>query len=200
MQEIQNSFSALILGATLALLAPATVTTAGPTDWATEGAWDVSFYPGTRGCQAYALFDDGTAFFIGFDTRGIAPQLDIILADQSWDMVTPQALHEVTVKFGDESPWVLSMEGVTLSEFPGLAIHVDARSDEAKLFIEEFQHENAMAWSLGGAMLGRYTLRGSRRAFDAVIACQAAHSQGGDMPPAPVPEPSVAPDEEEVAN
>lgn len=194
--------SALIPSAVLATLLPATETTAsGTTDWATEGVWDVSFYSGTRGCQAYALFDDGTAFFIGFDTRGIRPQLDIILADRSWEMINPGATHEVTVKFGDESPWVLSMEGVTLSEFPGLAIHVDARSEEAALFIEEFQRENAMSWILGGASLGRYTLRGSRKAFDAVIACQAAHSQGGDMPPAPVPEPSTAPEgEEDIAN
>lgn len=191
----------LIRSAALAaLLHPPAALASGTTDWATEGVWDVSFYTGTMGCQAYALFDDGTAFFIGFDTRGIRPQLDIILADRSWEMITPGAPHEVTVKFGDESPWVLSMQGVTLSEFPGLAIHVDARSEEAALFIDEFQRENAMSWILGGAALGRYTLRGSRRAFDAVIACQAAHSQGGDMPPAPVPEPSLAPEGEEVAN
>ena len=172
----------------------------GTTDWTTEGVWDVSFYSGTQGCQAYALFGDGTAFFIGFDTRGSSPQLDVILADQSWDMVKSGQPHEVIVKFGDEAPWTLLMGGVTLNEFPGLAIHVDARSEEATLFVEEFQRENAMTWIMGGAVLGQYTLRGSRKAFDAVVACQAAHSQGGDMPPAPVPEPSAAPDEKEVAN
>jgi len=56
----------------------------------------------------------------------------------------------------------------------------------ADLFIDEFQRETRMVWNFQGSELGRYTLRGSRRAFDEVIACQRSYfdalgaSQGSD--------------------
>ena len=59
--------------------------------------------------------------------------------------------------------------------YPGLTMMIDAQSDEAGLLIEEFRRENLMEWSYKSTSLGKYTLRGSRAAFDEVIACQEAY-------------------------
>lgn len=155
---------------------------AGPTgaaadtiDWKTVGGWDISFYPGSEGCQAFALFEEDTAFFIGFDNTGGVLALDVTLLDERWSSIQDGKEYSVTLHFGNETPWTLEMDGVQLDGYPGLNIMIDAGSDEADLFVDEFQRETRMEWSFGGSRLGRYTLRGSRRAFDEVIACQRSY-------------------------
>ena len=144
-------------------------------DWKTVGGWDISFYPSSEGCQAFALFEEDTAFFIGFDNTGGVLALDVTLLDERWESIQENKEYSVTLNFGDETPWTLEMDGVLMDEFPGLNIMIDASTDEADLFIDEFQRETKMQWSFEGTVLGRYTLRGSRRAFDEVIACQRSY-------------------------
>ncbi len=149
--------------------------TAEAIDWKTVGDWDISFYPGAEGCQAFALFEDNTAFFIGFDNTGGILSLDVTLLDERWASIQDGKEYSVTLSFGDETPWTLEMDGVQLDDYPGLYIMIDAGSDEADLFIDEFQRETHMEWAFGNTLLGRYTLRGSRLAFDEVIACQRSY-------------------------
>jgi len=144
-------------------------------DWKTVGGWDISFYPSSEGCQAFALFEEDTAFFIGFDNSGDNLLPDVTLLDERWTSIEGDKEYSVTLHFGNETPWTLEMDGVQLDGFPGLNIMIDASSDEADLFINEFQRETKMVWSFGSNTLGRYTLRGSRRAFDEVIACQRSY-------------------------
>jgi hypothetical protein len=144
-------------------------------DWKTIGGWDISFYPNSEGCQAFALFEEDTAFFIGFDNTDNILALDVTLLDQRWESIQDGKDYSVTLNFGDETPWTLEMGGIQTDGYPGLNIMIDASSDEADLFIDEFQRETRMVWSFQGSELGRYTLRGSRRAFDEVIACQRSY-------------------------
>jgi len=144
-------------------------------DWKTVEGWDISFYPASEGCQAFALFEEDTAFFIGFDNSGDGLLLDVTLLDERWGSIEDGKEYSVTLHFGNETPWTLEMDGVQMDDFPGLNILIDASSDEADLFINEFQRETRMKWSFGDNLLGRYTLRGSRRAFDEVIACQRSY-------------------------
>jgi hypothetical protein len=148
---------------------------AEPIDWKTVGGWDISFYPSSEGCQAFALFEEDTAFFIGFDDSGDTLLLDVTLMDERWSSIEADKEYSVTLHFGNETPWTLEMDGVQTDGFPGLNIMIEAGSDEADLFINEFQRETRMVWSFEGNTLGRYTLRGSRRAFDEVITCQRSY-------------------------
>ena len=149
-------------------------------DWKTVGGWDISFYPASEGCQAFALFEEDTAFFIGFDNTGGELSLDITLLDERWNSIRDGKEYSIKAKFGNESPWTLNMDGVRIDDFPGLNMMIDANSDEADLFIDEFQRETSMSWSFGNSSLGRYTLRGSRRAFNEVVACQRSYLQALD--------------------
>jgi hypothetical protein len=149
--------------------------TADTIDWKTVGGWDISFYPSAEGCQAFALFEEDTAFFIGFDNTENTLALDVTLLDERWSSIEDGKEYSVKVHFGNETPWTLEMDGVKTDDYPGLNIMIDASSDEADLFIDEFQRETRMEWSFDGNQLGRYTLRGSRRAFDEVIACQRSY-------------------------
>lgn len=168
----------------LALLpAPSPTDAATPERWAYTDGWDVGYYPTTRGCLAFATFD-GTGFFIGFDTRGRIPALDITMLDETWASIEPGTRYPVTLALGDEPPWILDMTGVFMDGAPGLNILVDASTDKAATFIEEFQRELRMTWSYGDAQLGHFTLRGSRRAFDEVLACQNAYDAQLPDPPA----------------
>ncbi|MBE1282716.1 MAG: hypothetical protein GJ676_05340 [Rhodobacteraceae bacterium] len=97
------------------------------------------------------------------------------LLDERWSSIEAGKEYSITVKFGDESPWTLPMDGVRIDDYPGLNILVDAESDEADLFVDEFQRETSMSWSYSGNSLGRYTLRGSRRTFDEVVNCQRSY-------------------------
>jgi len=59
-------------------------------------------------------------------------------------------------------------------------MQIDATANEADLFIDEFQRENSMRREFNDNLLGHYTLRGSRRAFDEVIACQRSYINASD--------------------
>lgn len=144
-------------------------------DWKTVRGWDISFYPGSAGCQAFAQFEEGSAFFIGFDNTDNILALDVTLLDEKWGSIEDGKEYSIVLHFGNETPWTLSMNGVVFEGYPGLNIMIDAGSDEASLFVDEFQRETSMAWKFGNATLGRYTLRGSRLAFDEVIACQRSY-------------------------
>ncbi len=144
-------------------------------DWKTVGGWDVSFYTNSQGCQAFALFEKNTAFFIGFDNNDDQLTLDVTLLDERWVSIEHDKEYSVEVKFGNEGPWTLEMDGVVMDGYPGLNIMIDVETDEAALFIDEFQRETVMRWDYGKTTLGRYTLRGSRVAFDEVIACQKSY-------------------------
>ncbi|WP_425043951.1 hypothetical protein [Primorskyibacter sp. S87] len=161
---------AIIAGA---MLAP--VALAETIDWKTVGGWDISFYPGSEGCQAFALFEEDTAFFLGFDNTDNELVLDVTLLDQRWASIEGGKEYDIEVKFGDETPWSLEMDGIVIDDHPGLNIMIDAGSDEASLFVDEFQRETSMRWSFNDNVLGKYTLRGSRRAFDEVINCQKSY-------------------------
>ncbi len=152
-----------------------TAALAEPIDWKTVRGWDISFYPASEGCQAFALFEEDTAFFIGFDNTENELSLDVTLLDQKWRSIEAGKEYKIEVKFGDESPWTMDMDGLQTDDFPGLGIMIDAGSDQAKLFIDEFQRENSMKWSFSSTVLGHYTLRGSRAAFNEVIACQRSY-------------------------
>jgi len=164
---------AIALVATLATgVTPASADTI---DWKTVGGWDISFYPGSSGCQAFAVFEDDSAFFIGFDNNDNQLSLDVTLLDQRWTSIEAGKEYSIKLRFGNETPWTLEMDGIQTDGYPGLNIMIDAHSDEADLFIAEFQRETKMEWTFNGSLLGRFTLRGSRRAFDEVIACQRSY-------------------------
>lgn len=169
------SLACLHISVTAALLSVASPVAADTIDWKTVGGWDISFYPASEGCQAFALFEEDTAFFIGFDNTGGELSLDITLLDERWRSIEDGTEYSITARFGNESPWTLAMDGIRVDNFPGLNMMIDANSDHADLFIDEFQRKSSMTWSFDGSTLGSYTLRGSRKAFNEVVACQKSY-------------------------
>ncbi len=167
-----------LMGCGAAVLALATVfpVRADTVHWKTVSGWDVSFYPGAEGCQAFAIFEQDTAFFIGFDTTDNQLSLDLTLLDQRWSSLEAGQNYDVSVQFGRESPWTVSMTGLSIDGYPGLHILIDAGSDKAALFVEEFQRKTFMEWTYQGSLLGRFTLKGSRRAFEEVVSCQKSYN------------------------
>ncbi|MEP3329147.1 hypothetical protein [Sedimentitalea sp.] len=155
----------------------ASTATAQPVDWANVDGWDVAYYPGSKGCQAFALFEEETAFFIGYDGKGEKPALDVTVLNTGWDMIEHGEEYPVRLRFGDQAAWTLNMDGVILNGFPGLHILIDAETTSARQFTREFKRERVMAWRRADQTLGRFPLTGSNNAFTAVRNCHEFHRE-----------------------
>lgn len=177
---------------TTLLLLCGTVAPAQSVDWKTIGDWRISYYPGSQGCQAFVLYEDYTAFFIGFDHTRKTPALDVTILDRRWSAMKDGAEYKVQLRFGTQPAWTLNMDGVMLNGLPGLNILIDAA--DAHQFIAQFQRERTMQWQHGETRLGRYPLTGSRKAFEEIRRCQAHHdatASGAIRPMARTPETQV---------
>jgi hypothetical protein len=149
-----------------------TASQAEVTLWKRVSGWDVSFYPGLPGCLASVQYNRGTSFFIGFIRRDRDLLLNVTLMDEAWRSIEAGKEYEVKIYFGDESPWTLNMLGERYGQFPGLDFSISATADQADLFVEEFQRELYMEIFYAGVSLGKYTLKGTRAAFQETIRCQ----------------------------
>ncbi len=156
-------------------------------DWKTVDDWRISFYPGSQGCQAFVLYEEHTAFFIGFDRTRPARALDVTILDRRWSAIRNGTEYRVRLRFGSQPAWTLNMDGVMLNGLPGLHILIDASGADARQFVAQFQRERVMEWQHGETRLGRFPLTGSRRAFDEVRRCQEHHDAiAAATPPRPM--------------
>lgn len=147
------------------------------TSWKTVGDWDISFYPNGPGCLAYTVYEEGTSFFIGFFRGEAQTILDVTLMDDRWQSIEAGKEYEIRAYFGDETPWTLQMSGKDYGGTPGLNFGFEASSDQAGLFVEEFQRELNMEWFYQGVSLGNFTLRGSRAALEEAARCQVSFNE-----------------------
>lgn len=141
--------------------------------WRKRGDWDISYYPSISGCQAFTVYEGGTAFFIGFASIDSDLSLDVTLMNDDWGSIESGKEYKIRAVFGDETAWNLNMRGVEFDGNTGLTGRFDLK--KAGLLAEEFQRELSMTWSYENARLGRFNLRGSRAAFVDVIACQKSY-------------------------
>lgn len=162
-------------------LTPPTLSETDPRGWAKVDGWDIAWYPEMRGCQAFALFEENTAFFIGYDKTHGKRSLNITLIDKRWTKIKDGDEHRVQVRFGDNPAWDLTMDGRSIDDYPALMIHMSAAASETRTLINQFRRESEMRWQLEDQQLARLTLRGSRRAFSAVQDCEANYA----APPRP---------------
>lgn len=160
---------------TAALVTTGVSTAADQIDWTVVDGWDVAYYPGSKGCQAFALFDERTAFFIGYDGKGVQPALDVTMLDKGWDMIGDGVEQPVRLHFGEQAAWTLNMDGVILNDYSGLHILIDAQTPSARQFTREFKQERTMTWHLADEQLGTFSLAGSNNAFKEVSACHEFH-------------------------
>ena len=172
MVRLTRWFAAAALAAPLSLPVPAT---AEVTLWREVSGWDISFYPNLEGCSAFTIYEEGTNFFIGFQKIEGVHYLAITLMDDDWASIEAGKEYVIRATFGDESPWTLDMDGEVYGSTPGLTGLFAL--DETDLLVDEFQRELRMEWSYSGVSLGLFTLRGSRRAFDEVVACQTSYNE-----------------------
>ncbi|MEO0945186.1 MAG: hypothetical protein AAFY06_10145 [Pseudomonadota bacterium] len=145
--------------------------------WKEVGGWDISFYPNSRGCLGMANYDSGTSFFIGFSMPDDGLLFEISLMNDDWVSIEKGKEYSITVTFGDENPWTLDMYGEKFGTLPGLQFTIDANAESSGRFVDEFKRETSMTWSFNGNSLGYMTLRGSRNAFDEVVACQRSFNE-----------------------
>lgn len=140
--------------------------------WKQVGGWDIDFNSNWEGCLASTTYEGGTWFAIGFQKEVDGLVLSVALLDKAWESIEAGKEYAVKVYFGDETPWDLNMIGRETSGTRGLQFYTDAYSEKAGIFVEEFQRELGMKWYYQNVMMGNFSLRDTRRAFNEVVACQ----------------------------
>ena len=185
-------FPRLHIPALISLAAAIGPVLADPVPWGMVGEWDISYYPASQGCQAFALIGDETAFFIGYDNTGAVRRLDLTLLDPRWQSLRRDLTYPVTVVLGRAEPWQLDMAGVRMQGDTGLSLRIDAAAPAAQQFVADFRRESRMTWSYGDTEFARFSLRGSRRALDAVAACERSHSTAAGALAAERPAPGAS--------
>lgn len=166
----------LILAVALGAILPVK-TQAEVTLWKKVGGWDVDFYSALPGCLASMEYENDTLFLMGFIKSDDRILLDVTIMDDAWQSVEDGKEYSVKVYFGDETPWTLEMSGRDYGGSPGLNFSFDASTDQAGLFANEFMRETGMKWYYNNVMLGHYSLRGSRAAFNESVACQKSFNE-----------------------
>lgn len=148
-----------------------TQTLAEYSTWKTVGGWDISLYPSSGGCQAYAQYNDGVSFFIGLSRDDDTLNFEMTLMNDKWKSIENNKEYEVVVTLGNETPWTLEMTGVKFESTWGMSFVTPASSEKAGRFVEEFMREVGMEWTYNGKRLGYLSLRDSRAAFEEAVAC-----------------------------
>lgn len=161
-----------VLGSTLPVQTKAEVTL-----WKKAGNWSVDFYSALPGCLASLAYEGGTFFMIGFIREDDRILLDVTLMDKAWGSIESGKEYSIKVYFGDETPWTLEMTGQDYNGIPGLNFAFDAMTDQSGEFAKEFMRETGMKWFYKNSLLGSYSLRGSRQAFDEAVACQRSFNE-----------------------
>lgn len=145
--------------------------------WKNVGDWDVSFYSNSPGCFAYMYYEGGTSFWLGFIKRDDDILLEVSLMDDAWKSIEAGKEYSVKVYFGDETPWTLEMSGKDFDGSPALSYAFDASTEQSGLFLDEFIRETGMKWYYRNAMLGHYSLKGSRQAMNETVDCQRSFNE-----------------------
>jgi hypothetical protein len=166
----------IVTGASIATILPAQAT-ADVTTWKKVEGWDIGFYENLPGCLAYMPYEGGTHFWIGFIKKDDGILLDVSLMDDAWESIEAGKEYSVKVYFGDETPWTLEMSGRVYDGSPALNFAFDASTEQSGTFAREFMRETGMKWYYRNTMLGHYSLRGSRQAFDEAVACQKSFNE-----------------------
>lgn len=161
-------FVALIVGLFGLFCSKAAI--AETSEWKTVGWWDILFLPSTGGCTAFATYDKGVMVGIGLASAEEL-QMHVILMNDDWKSIEEGKEYEINVKFGNETPWRLEMNGFQTQSSYGLDLTLPAATDQSGVFAKEFMRETGMEWHYEGRSLGDFSLKGSRLAFQEVVAC-----------------------------
>jgi len=144
------------------------------------GWWEVFYSQDERGCAAVAQFDNDVVFVIGINTASGEAGLEVAIANPAWTSIVSGNEYEVTATFGRKSPWYLTMYGTQADTLYGLENLWPAESDSAGRFVDEFMASTNMRWVYAGTVLGDFSLKDSRRAFNAALECTEIYLGSGD--------------------
>lgn len=172
-------FLHIALSALFLSLTPVTSTKAlaDVSEWKVVGNWNIDFYSNGPGCGASTVYGAETLFLIGLLKRDDDILLGVTIIDDAWESIEAGKEYAVKVYFGDETPWTLEMTGRDFSGSPGLSFTFDSSTEQSGLFAEEFTKETSMKWFYQNVMLGHYSLRGTRAAFEEIVACQKSFNE-----------------------
>jgi hypothetical protein len=135
-----------------------------------------------NGCFMATTFEGGTRLRAQFNPR--ADNFALVVANPSWESINPDKFYDLTVQFGNRTPWDGEASVLVFSNMNGLVLEVG--DDEAiGEFVNELMRMTSVKISYRGEQIANLSLDGSYKAMEEVFACQAAMNAGGSTPEDP---------------
>lgn len=143
--------------------------------WKTVGDWSIDAYVYDDGnihsCLASGSYEGGDALLVGLQFDQGQSHLVIWLANDNWRSIESGKEYEVTIQFGNESPWTVTMDGLTNANgFRGLSF-VRPWDEITNAWLWDFRRKLSMRVHFGANLIGHYTLRGTNAAVVEVLNC-----------------------------
>jgi len=136
--------------------------------WKSVGDWDISIDTTIQdGCYALASWSGGTEVRIGRN-----PELEnfyVLIGNEKWASLTHGGEYDIKIKFGGRPVWDVTARGWQFGEGGTVFLHAQSTKMD---FVREFQRALTMKISYDGKEIDTLKLTGSRKAWDAVEACQ----------------------------
>lgn len=134
-----------------------------------------------NGCFMLTEYDGGTYLRVQFNPS--TDNLDFIIGDGDWRSVEKGKLYELSVQFGNRTPWAGDAEGFWFGDnTPALMMSVPFHDDRAKSFMEEFMRMSDVRVKYEGSEIAHLSLSGTYAAMQEAIACQIAMAEEEDDP------------------
>lgn len=150
--------------------------------------WDVLMDP-TMGnaCYVTTTYDGGVTLRLGFDFTGPKGMIYIALGNNAWKSIEDGKDYPVEIQFDNQPVWKANAKGTDFADSKWLHI---ITSDPN--FAEEFSRKLGMRVRFNGQQIAGLRLKGTSRAMDEMLACQAMTnealgSRGGNKPAPPPP-------------
>ncbi len=137
-----------------------------------EGGWRISISLARKSCFMAIDYTDEAGIEVGADHSHGKPTYFFFFAKPSWTYKNYD-YAAVTVKYDGRSPWVGDGVGVKLDDYSGIA--VESVTEDA---INEIADARYLNLTVNDRDLGRFPLKGSRKALAKLRECIAAVDDG----------------------
>ena len=130
-------------------------------------SWTIGYNSSVKGCVAWAISDDSTTVWIGFDGR--EPDIPTYLAftNPNWRSIEPRKFYELQIQALGSHGWRGYGSGVERPNEKGLFVFGVRRR-----FLQEFAQASGVVLLLNKEVLTRTNISGASDAIEKLMSCQ----------------------------
>lgn len=166
MKRVVCAVFALCLGPVLVSAAPPQSETIL---WKDLPGWSIRMDPSMgNACYVSSIYEDGTVVRLGFNFLNNVRQLYFSIGNAKWKSLEAGKEYPVRFQFDNNTPWDATASAINMDSMNHL--HVNTKDAD---FAQEFSKKLGLRAYYGGKQIVALRLKGSSRAIDEMLNCQA---------------------------